>query len=506
MRRISDLTLIVRAQQHGERTAIVAPEGTFSYRQLLDASAQVAACLLNSADDLWEARVAFMVPPGFDYVATQWGIWRAGGVAVPLGVTHPRPELEYVIDDAQAAIVVAHPQFEAVLRPLVETRGRRLVSTLRTSGTAQRPLPPIDSHRRAMMLYTSGTTSQPKGVVITHRNIEAQVASLHAAWEWTPDDYLLHALPLHHIHGIVVALTGALWAGATCELLPRFDAEQVWERIVKGNVTLFMGVPTMYAKLIAAWEAAPPERQREMSAACAKLRLMVSGSAALPVSVLEKWKHISGHVLLERYGMTETGMVLANPLHGPRLPGCVGTPLPGVEVRLVDDDGNEVESGTPGEVCVRGAGVFLEYWHRPDATAQAFRDGWFCTGDVAVWENGAYRLLGRKSVDIIKTGGYKVSALEVEEVLREHPDIVECAVVGIPDAAWGERVGAALVLKTGRHLTLDSLRAWAKERLAAYKVPTRILILDTLPRNAMGKVIKLEVARLFSSNDAAISC
>ena len=500
----SDISLIARAEQYGERTALIATEGSFSYQQLLDASAQIAACLLNDADDLREARVAFMIPPGFDYVATQWGIWRAGGVAVPLCVAHPRPELEYVIDDAQAAIVVAHPQFEEMLRPMAEERGLRFVLTTQTMGTARSPFPTIDPSRRAMMLYTSGTTSKPKGVVTTHRNIAAQVASLIEAWEWTPDDHLLHALPLHHIHGIVVALTCALWAGATCELLPRFDAEKAWERIVEGSVTLFMGVPTMYAKLIAAWESASPERQQEMSKACAKLRLMVSGSAALPVSVLEKWKHISGHVLLERYGMTETGMILSNPLRGQRLPGCVGAPLPGVEVRLVDDDGNDVAAGTPGEVFVRGESVFIEYWNRPNATAQAFRDGWFCTGDMAVLENGAYRLLGRKSVDIIKTGGYKVSALEIEEALREHPDVAECAVVGIADATWGERVCAALVLKTGRQLTLDSLRTWAKERLAAYKVPTKILALDALPRNAMGKVTKPEVARLFVRDN--LSC
>ncbi len=493
----SDISLIARAEQYGERAAIIAAEGCFSYQQLLDASAQVAARLLDGADDLREARVAFMIPPGFDYVATQWGIWRAGGVAVPLCVTHPRPELEYVIDDSQAAMVVAHPQFEEMLRPMVEERGVRFVLTTQTMGTAQRPFPPIDPSRRAMMLYTSGTTSKPKGVVTTHRNMAAQVASLIEAWEWTPDDYLLHALPLHHIHGVVVALTCALWAGATCELLPHFDAETVWERIVEGNVTLFMGVPTMYVKLLAVWEAASPARQQKMSEACAKLRLMVSGSAALPVSVLEKWERVSGHVLLERYGMTETGMILSNPLCGPRRPGCVGAPLPGVEVRLVGDDGNDVAAGTPGEVFVRGEGVFIDYWNRPNATAQAFRDGWFCTGDVAVLENGAYRLLGRKSVDIIKTGGYKVSALEIEEALREHPDVAECAVVGIPDATWGERVCAALVLKTGSDLTLESLRAWAKERLAAYKVPTRILTLDALPRNAMGKVTKPEVARLF---------
>jgi malonyl-CoA/methylmalonyl-CoA synthetase len=193
-------------------------------------------------------------------------------------------------------------------------------------------------------------------------------------------------------------------------MLPKFDAQTVWNRIACGDLTLFMAVPTIYVKLIAAWEAADSERQKSMSGGCAKMRLMVSGSAALPVKVLEKWQSISGHFLLERYGMTEIGMALSNPLHGKRLPGYVGNPLPQVEVRLVDDSGDLVSPGTPGEIQVKGPGVFLEYWQKPTATAKSFHDGWFRTGDLAAFENNSYRILGRISVDIIKTGGYKVSA------------------------------------------------------------------------------------------------
>jgi malonyl-CoA/methylmalonyl-CoA synthetase len=236
-----------------------------------------------------------------------------------------------------------------------------------------------------------------------------------------------------------------------------------------------------------------------MSAACRRLRLMVSGSAALPVSTLERWRGISGHTLLERYGMTEIGMALSNPLAGERRPGSVGLPLPGVQVRLVDEDGSEVEPGTPGEIEVRGPGVFLEYWRRPEATAEAFRDGrWFRTGDVAVVEDGYYRILGRRSVDIIKTGGFKVSALEIEEVLRTHPAVAECAVVGVADAEWGERVCAAVELREGTTLTLDELQPWARVRLAPYKLPRALRAVDALPRNAMGKVTKPEVAKLFA--------
>jgi malonyl-CoA/methylmalonyl-CoA synthetase len=264
-----------------------------------------------------------------------------------------------------------------------------------------------------------------------------------------------------------------------------------------------MAVPTIYARLIAAWEKATPERQLEMSRGCAGMRLMVSGSAALPVQVLEQWKQISGHLLLERYGMTEIGMALSNPLHGQRRAGYVGTPLPQVDVRLVDESGTPVPAGTPGEIQVKGPGVFLEYWQKPEATARAFRDGWFCTGDLAVVEQSSYRILGRISVDIIKTGGYKVSALEIEEVLRTHPEIRECAVVGVADPEWGERVCAALVLIMGRELAFDGFRHWAKARLVVYKVPTRILIVEDLPRNAMGKVTKPAVAQLFAQLFAA---
>jgi malonyl-CoA/methylmalonyl-CoA synthetase len=361
-------------------------------------------------------------------------------------------------------------------------------------------LPEVDFDRRALILYTSGTTGKPKGVVTTHQNIQAQVTSLISAWGWTSEDRILHVLPLHHIHGIINVLTCALWAGAECHILPKFDAQEVWNRIVEGNLTLFMAVPTIYVKLIAAWETASEDRQRAMSDACAQMRLMVSGSAALPVQVLKKWKDISGHFLLERYGMTEIGMALSNPLDGQRLPGYVGKPLPQVEVRLVDESGDLVSPGTPGEIQVKGPGVFLEYWQKPEATAKAFRDGWFCTGDLAVVENGNYRILGRISVDIIKTGGYKVSALEIEEVLRTHPDIQECAVVGIADEEWGERICAALVLSAGSSLTLETLRIWAKERLAVYKIPTKIVALEDLPRNAMGKVTKPKVAQIFRSS------
>jgi malonyl-CoA/methylmalonyl-CoA synthetase len=503
--RSSCIPIIARSYRHGGRTAVVDAQGPFSYNDLLDASSHVATALLTGRADLGEERVAFVLTPGFPWVAVQWGIWRAGGIAVPLPVNSTRPELEYFIDDARASTLIYDAPAAPLLAPIAAARGIRTMSydQLRARQTAQLPdiasNTGIDEDRRAMILYTSGTSSRPKGVVTTHENITAQIVSLVEAWEWSASDRILLCLPLHHVHGIINVVSCALWTGATCQMLPRFDANAVWDSIADGNITLFMAVPTIYVKLIATWDAASPERREILSRACARLRLMVSGSAALPVSTLQRWKEISGHTLLERYGMTEIGMALSNPLHGERVPGSVGRPLPGVEVQLVGEDGEAVASGTAGEIEVRGRTVFAEYWGKPEVSCAAFRDGWFRTGDTAVVENGVYRILGRTNIDILKTGGNKVSALEIEEALREHPAVAECAVVGLPDAEWGERIAVAVVLNDGDALDLSSLRTWARESLAPHKLPSRLLVLDALPRNAMGKVIKPSVVALFQA-------
>jgi malonyl-CoA/methylmalonyl-CoA synthetase len=507
--------MIAHAERYGGRTAILDAQGSFTYDKLLDSSLQVATALLVGRNhlqhtdlqdnDLHEERIAFLITPGFPWVAVQWGIWRAGGVAVPLPLSSTRPELEYFIDDAQASTLVFDAHAASLLAPIAAARGIRALSyeQLLSRQTAELPDVPSDipSDRRAMILYTSGTTSRPKGVVTTHANIVAQIETLVEAWEWSADDRILLCLPLHHVHGIINVVSCALWSGAACEMLPRFDANAVWDSIASGRITLFMAVPTVYVKLIAAWDAASPERRAELSHACARLRLMVSGSAALPVSTLHRWKEISGHTLLERYGMTEIGMALSNPWRGERVPASVGRPLPGVEVQLVGENGRPVAPGTPGEIEVRGPSVFTEYWGQPDATRAAFRDGWFRTGDTAIVENGRYRILGRTNIDILKTGGHKVSALEIEEALRSHPAVAECAVVGVADPEWGERVAAAVVLNDGDALDLQSFRTWAKELLAAHKVPSRLLVLDALPRNAMGKVMKTSVAALFQTGN-----
>ena len=454
--------------------------------------------LLGNADDLCEARVALLVPAGFSYAASQWAIWRAGGMMVPLCLSATEPEWEYALTDSGAGIVMADAAMAAKIAPLCTRLGVRLVNVDAVTSTPTKSLPDITPERRAMILYTSGTTSKPKGVVTTHANIQAQIESLVAAWEWSAADRIPLFLPMHHIHGIINVTSCALWSGATIEPFARFDPQAILDRVRSDAFTLFMAVPTIYVKLIVALEAASPQDRAVIVDGFARMRLMVSGSAALPASVHEKWAALTGQKLLERYGMTETGMVLSNPFHGERRPGAVGQPLPGVEVRLkTEADAIVTREDEPGEIQVRGPGVFREYWNRPEASAETFDEDWFRTGDMAVLERSYYRIMGRLSVDIIKSGGYKLSALEIEAALLDHPYILECAVIGLPDETWGEAVTAVVVLKENTTLDLPALRDWCRDRLSAYKIPHRLRAVPKLPRNAMGKVTKPAVRALF---------
>lgn len=492
------IQLIKRVEKFSNRKAIVSNQQDYSYQQLLNASGSIAAHLLNDSEDLKEERVVFLVPPSFEYVATQWAVWRAGGIAVPLCTLHPLPSLQYVIEDTEATILVVSKEYKDLLSPLTKERNMRLLLVADLMDKPAVDLPEVALDRRAMILYTSGTTNLPKGVVTTHSNIQFQIETLVNAWEWEREDHILNILPLHHVHGIINVLSCALWSGACCEFLPKFDAEKVWQKLSGGQLTLFMAVPTIYFKLIAFWDVAIASEKERLSAGVKALRLMVSGSAALPVPVLEKWRTISTHTLLERYGMTEIGMALSNAYRTERRPGHVGLPLPGVDIRLVDANGKDVKAtGEPGEIQIKGPNVFKEYWRKPKATADAYIDGWFRSGDVAIFNDGMFKILGRDSVDIIKSGGYKISALEIEDVLRRHPKISECAVVGIPDKEWGEIVGASLITNN-EAIDFDQIKNWLKELLPAYKIPRKFIIQDELPRNTLGKVTKKVLKEKFS--------
>ena len=500
-------------------TAVVDTLGEHTYGDLAAASRRIARQILAHLDsgrapgdrdgDGAEPRIAFRIQPGLGFAATLLGIWRAGGIAVPLCLSHPEPEMDYTIGDADAALLIADATNHEALTGLATTRSLPLLDLPDISAVSDAEPPASeadpDGDRRALILYTSGTTGRPKGVVLRHKNLRAQADMLLAAWAWRPTDRMLNVLPLHHTHGLVNGLLCALAAGATWETLPRFNAEAAWSRLASGEITVFMGVPTVYVRLLAAYDEAPDPTRRPWAEGARGLRLMISGSAALPVPVLERWREVTSHTLLERYGMTEIGMALSNPLDGERRPGMVGTPLPGVEIRRVPEAEEDAPVDVhqtagpeePAEVLVRGPAVFSEYWRRPEATQEAFVGRWFRTGDIMVIEDGAYRILGRSSVDILKSGGYKISALEIEAVLRTHPMIRDCAVVGVPDPEWGQRVAAVVELTEGDNdLSLDEFRTWASKRLAPYKVPRVLRVLDGLPRNPLGKVLKPEATAI----------
>lgn len=491
------LPIFTQAQQYPDGIAILDSSGEYTYGSLLEKSSKIALHLLQGKEDLNQERVAFMVSPGINYVATLWGIWKAGGIAVPLCLSYPLPSLAYVIEDTKAAILVVEEVYQGLVKPYALEKGIPLLDVQEVQQEIKvEPLPEVKSDRGALILYTSGTTSLPKGVLSTHANLEAQISTLIYAWEWTDTDHTLCLLPLHHVHGLVNVTCCALWAGATLQFLHPFHAEEVYSIFLEGKVNVFMAVPTIYFKLIAEFDSYSENKKKSLTDCMSHFRLMVSGSAALPASVMERWQEVSGHRLLERYGMTEIGMAISNPYLGERRTGYIGRPLSGVAVRLVNETREEVANGTPGEIQVKGPGVFASYWGKAEATQKAFtEDGWFKTGDIAVIEQDYFRILGRDSIDIIKSGGYKISALEIEEVLRSYSSIKDCAVVGIPNEEWGELVAAVLVTETS--FELGELRDWLKERLPNYKSPKMYQILADLPRNAMGKVVKNELKTLF---------
>eukprot|EP00930_Biecheleria_cincta_P100514 TRINITY_DN92147_c0_g1_i1.p1 TRINITY_DN92147_c0_g1~~TRINITY_DN92147_c0_g1_i1.p1 ORF type:complete len:577 (-),score=122.93 TRINITY_DN92147_c0_g1_i1:80-1783(-) len=526
-----------------------------SYAELL----RIVSSIAPTISQLLEARpaelprhVAYLVNPSIAYVVTELAVWAAGGCCVPLSVHSPSPELEYFVQDSESCVCIADASMESKMKPVAEKLGRVFANVIQASSSppayelkvehaalarvakpSEEPgcfaclgrgkfcgLLSGDQDESALILYTSGTTGKPKGVVHTHRSLTAQYESLSEAWKWSSKDRTLHVLPLHHIHGVQNILNTALFNGAAVELTP-FDAEFCMNRLASGEITCFHAVPTIYVKFTQHLDKLDAASREKFCTGFRNpnLRYMVSGSAALPVPTMKSWAEISGHVLLERYGMTEIGMALSNKLEGTRFPGCVGWPLPQVQVKIDEDGG----------VLVKGGPVFKEYYKKPDATAKEFTaDGWFRTGDnVSVGgteeerqaiQDGArevekatgrplpdtsvapdpslaniYKILGRSSVDIIKSGGYKISGLEIESVLLQHPKIRECAVVGKPDETWGEKVTAVCVLESGQTLAIKELRDWGKERLASYKVPQEIEAVDELPRNQMGKLEKKKI-------------
>jgi len=479
------------------KVALVEGDKSYTYSEVNKHINLCATALLDGKGDLEEERIAFFLPASLDYVTVMHGVWRAGGIAVPLNVASAVAELDHYLSCASVTRLITNGDYIDSLRELCGQLNVELLTVDQVAADSEGALPEIGLDRRAMMLFTSGTTNKPKGVVSTHKTIRAQITTLVDAWAWTSDDVIPLFLPLHHIHGIINILSCGLWSGATVHLFAKFDVPKITDAVIKGTYNVFMAVPTIYVKLIQYFDTIDAERVQQICDGFQAMRLNISGSAACPVKLFNQWQDLTGQVLLERYGMTEIGMGLSNPYDGERRAGYVGQPLPGVEAQLFTEDHQPVnEEGTPGEIRIKGDNVFLEYWDNEKATRESFKDGWFCTGDVAVVEDGYYRIMGRSSVDIIKSGGYKLSALEIEGVLLTHEAIAEVAVIGVEDDTWGEAVVAVIGLNEGASLDYDSLKQWCDGKMSAYKIPKSIKIIDALPRNAMGKVTKPSLKKL----------
>jgi malonyl-CoA/methylmalonyl-CoA synthetase len=445
-------------------------------------------------------RVALQLPKCLEFIDLHLATLRLGAVTLPLNPAYPPDELAFFLRDSGASLFFAAepeaaragllfselPDLKECI-PLDPSRRERFESLL--SGFKGMPVDegPIQPDATAAIIYTSGTTGRPKGAEITHGNLAANTAALHAAWGWRPDDVLLHVLPLFHVHGLFVALHGALYAGATTLLMRSFDPRRTLQALVERRCTVFMAVPTIHRRLL----ALPDAGEFDLGG----VRLITSGSDRLPAEVFTGFQRVFGQTLLERYGMTETGMNLSNPLAGERRAGSVGLPLPGVEARVVNPEtGSPLPDGEVGEVQIRGPNVFKGYWRQPELTAAAFTpDGWFRTGDLGLREPDGYFTLKGRARDLIISGGLNVYPPEVERVLAEHPVVAACAVVGCPDPEWGERVTAVVVLKPGCEAAGEEIIAFCRARLAAYKAPKAVCFVEELPRNSMGKVQKGEL-------------
>ncbi len=487
-----------------DRAALRSEDGTeLTYGDLLAQVREVAVALaargLRKGD-----RVAFFLGNRPELVVAHLAVLRLGAVAVPMNLAYRRREIAHILGDAEPRFLVTDSTERERLAELAPAERASLEEVLVVEelpwagGAGGAPAaafapPLVDGDDLALLLYTSGTTGRSKGAMLTHNNLLATVTGLLAAWAWRPEDALLLTLPLFHTHGLVVGLHGALAAGAAVFLRRRFDAAAAAAELVGGAPTLFFGVPTMYVRLVDELSRLA-EAGEDVGARLAAMRLFCSGSAPLAAETHTAFAALTGHAILERYGMTETGMNLSNPYAGPRRPGTVGVPLPGVSIRIVAAAGEDVPPGGEGELLVRGGNVFAGYWRDPETSAASFRAGadgrrWFATGDLARRdpESGYVTLLGRRH-ELILCGGYNVYPREVEEVLAAFPGVREAAVVGRPDADRGEVPVAYVVAEDA--LDEPALLAHCKRELAGFKVPRAVHRLDALPRNALGKVQK----------------
>jgi malonyl-CoA/methylmalonyl-CoA synthetase len=471
----------------GQPCLIVHGGRAIDYDQLAVESARIANVLVDAGCNPGD-RIAVQIDKPWQVVPLYLAALRAGLVYLPLNSAYQRSELAYFFEDATPRVIVCSPERLGVIETIA--RGATVL-TLDAGGgelwaRAQHTSETFDVVQRApddlaAILYTSGTTGRSKGAMLTHRNLASNALALVGAWGFTRGDVLLHALPVYHVHGLFVALHCALLSGSRVLWLPKFDAKEVLR--VLPRATVMMGVPTFYTRLLA---EAGLDR-----AACANVRVFIAGSAPLLPETFREFEERTGHCILERYGMTETGMNASNPLQGERKPGLVGPPLPGIAIRVVDAEGKACAQGTIGEIEVSGPNVTPGYWNQPDKTAESFTaDGWFRTGDVGRLDDDGYLAIVGRAKDLIISGGLNIYPKEIEERIDALPGVSESAVIGVPDPDFGEAVVAVVVPRPGSTLTEAEIISALKGEIAGFKVPKRVIFASELPRNAMGKVRK----------------
>jgi long-chain acyl-CoA synthetase len=485
------------AERHGDRPALKLDDAVVTYAQLDEGSARVAGLLKAKGLEPGD-RVGIMLPNVPYFGLVYYGILRAGGVVVPMNVLLKGREVAFYLEDPGARLLFAWHDFGEAAKEGAEKAGAEAIlvkpgefEQLLAGAEPERELAERAGDDTAVLLYTSGTTGTPKGAELTHDNLRtnARIAAEQLA-EATEEDVLLGALPLFHSFGQTCGLNASVSVGATLTMIPRFDPGKALEIIERDKVTIFEGVPTMYHAMLGS--------DKRESADVSSLRTCMSGGSAMPVEVMRGFEEAFGCVVMEGYGLSETSPVASfNHPNRERKPGSIGTPIEGVEMKLVDDEGNDVEGtgdDAVGEIAIRGHNIMKGYWGREDATREVLDDdGWFRTGDMAKRDEDGYFFIVDRKKDMIIRGGYNVYPREIEEILYEHPAVSEAAVVGVPDESMGEEVGAAIVLKEGEETDAEEIKGYVKERVANYKYPRKIWFLEELPKGPTGKILKREI-------------